>query len=270
MRARVGLIALCCTIMLCFLAGCNYNSGTVEDERKDPYYLKGKDQLSRKDYSGAEESFLRALERNPRNSNAQLELGIIYEEGRQDYVGAIYYYQKYLRLMGPKGDDPVIRGRITSCKRAFVLQSGITPDSSSLERQLEQVVANNQNLQISLKNLNASHEALKVENAELRSRLVQQDAELARAQSLLAGSATLQRVPTQVSTQNLLQANQTQPFNTRETAPQRVGVYTIQAGDNFERVARKMNTKTKVISELNPGVDPRKLQIGQEIKVPVQ
>jgi len=131
-------------------------------------------------------------------------------------------------------------------------------------------VANNQNLQISLKNLNASHEALKVENAELRSRLVQQDAELARAQSLLAGSATLQRVPTQVGTQNFLQANQTQPFNTRETAPQRVGVYTIQAGDNFERVARKMNTKTKVISDLNPGVDPRKLQIGQEIKVPVQ
>jgi LysM repeat protein len=31
-----------------------------------------------------------------------------------------------------------------------------------------------------------------------------------------------------------------------------------------------MNTKTKVISDLNPGVDPRKLQIGQEIKVPVQ
>jgi LysM repeat protein len=256
--------------MLCFQAGCNYNSGTVEDERKDPYYLKGKDQLVRRDYNGAEESFLKALERNPRNGAAHLELGVLYEEGRQDYVGAIYYYQKYLRLMGSKGEDPVIRGRITACKRAFVLQSGITPDSSSMERQLEQAVANNQNLQISLKNLNASHEALKVENAELRSRLVEQDAELARAQSLLSESANIKRVSTQVVAPGLLQSAQTQPFIAREGSTQKVGVYVIQAGDNFERVARKMNTKTKVISDLNPGVDSRKLQIGQEIKVPVQ
>ena len=44
--------------------------------------------------------------------------------------------------------------------------------------------------------------------------------------------------------------------------------HTIVSGDSFGKLAGKYNTTSAKIQELNPGLDPTKLQIGQKIKVP--
>ncbi|WFA22729.1 LysM peptidoglycan-binding domain-containing protein [Paenibacillus mucilaginosus] len=42
---------------------------------------------------------------------------------------------------------------------------------------------------------------------------------------------------------------------------------TIKSGDSFWRLAGTFKTTTAAIQALNPGVDPRKLQVGQKVRV---
>lgn len=44
--------------------------------------------------------------------------------------------------------------------------------------------------------------------------------------------------------------------------------YTIKAGDTFFSIAQSHGTTVEKIQAANPGVDPKKLQVGQVIKLP--
>lgn len=44
--------------------------------------------------------------------------------------------------------------------------------------------------------------------------------------------------------------------------------YSIQPGDTFSKIAQKYGISTQTLLTLNPGVDPKRLQVGQGIKVP--
>jgi LysM repeat protein len=44
-------------------------------------------------------------------------------------------------------------------------------------------------------------------------------------------------------------------------------VHTIQRGDTYETIAAQYGTTVDALVELNPGVDPTQLTIGQEIRV---
>lgn len=46
-------------------------------------------------------------------------------------------------------------------------------------------------------------------------------------------------------------------------------LYTIRPGDSFFSLAQRFNTTVEAIMAANPGVDPRNLQIGQTICIPV-
>ncbi|WP_129710511.1 N-acetylmuramoyl-L-alanine amidase family protein [Priestia megaterium] len=48
-----------------------------------------------------------------------------------------------------------------------------------------------------------------------------------------------------------------------------VTFYTIQSGDTFYSIAKKYNITVQQLQDANPGVDPTKLQIGQQIVLPV-
>ncbi|MEN8661890.1 MAG: LysM peptidoglycan-binding domain-containing protein [Lentimonas sp.] len=52
------------------------------------------------------------------------------------------------------------------------------------------------------------------------------------------------------------------------TASTPAGVYKIQSGDNFAKIASNKGLSLQALLDANPGVDPRRLQIGQEIKIP--
>lgn len=46
------------------------------------------------------------------------------------------------------------------------------------------------------------------------------------------------------------------------------GTYTIAAGDNLSRIAAKFGTSVDAIESENPGIDSRRLRVGQKIRVP--
>lgn len=45
-------------------------------------------------------------------------------------------------------------------------------------------------------------------------------------------------------------------------------VHTIQSGDTFSGLARQYGVRIRDLEEANPGVNPNRLQIGQEIRIP--
>ena len=46
------------------------------------------------------------------------------------------------------------------------------------------------------------------------------------------------------------------------------GSYTVEAGDNFSRIAKKVGVSLGALLEANPDADPRRLRIGQTINLP--
>ena len=43
--------------------------------------------------------------------------------------------------------------------------------------------------------------------------------------------------------------------------------YTVQSGDTLESIARKTGTTVSRLEQLNPGVDPTALRVGEKIRV---
>jgi LysM repeat protein len=56
---------------------------------------------------------------------------------------------------------------------------------------------------------------------------------------------------------------------TATPATPRVITYTVQPGDILNRIARDFNTTAEAIIELNPGINPDSLRIGEVLQIPV-
>lgn len=51
-------------------------------------------------------------------------------------------------------------------------------------------------------------------------------------------------------------------------APASSGTYKVKKGDYPAKIAKDLGVSLKALLDANPGLDPKKLQIGQELKVP--
>jgi LysM repeat protein len=47
-----------------------------------------------------------------------------------------------------------------------------------------------------------------------------------------------------------------------------VQVHTVKSGDNFSTIARSYDVSVNALIEANPAVNPRRLQIGQRVRIP--
>lgn len=65
-------------------------------------------------------------------------------------------------------------------------------------------------------------------------------------------------------------AGSARPANNATSAASTSGEYTIVAGDNFWKIARKLGCKVADLENLNPDVESARLRVGQKIKVPTK
>lgn len=56
---------------------------------------------------------------------------------------------------------------------------------------------------------------------------------------------------------------------TASTSQAKLPVHRIASGDNFARIAKAYNVGLQSLLDANPNVDPRRLQIGQEVVLPL-
>jgi LysM repeat protein len=47
-----------------------------------------------------------------------------------------------------------------------------------------------------------------------------------------------------------------------------VQVHLVRSGDNFSTIARTYDVSVNALLEANPGINPRRLQIGQKVRIP--
>ena len=246
------LTLLICAVLL--LVGCVPQQSNTTDEKREAHYIAGMARVRAMDYEGAIQEFEKALQANPSNASAHFELGWLYEKDERDLVGAIYHYDRYLRLRPNAPNADAVRARLQRCKQ--LLASTVTPISTAptLQREIERLTA---------------------ENMELKRQI----------ETLRAYLATYLRTMTQTVTS----VTQTQPQQYQTTSPPSVSVqgtapqsvqtqpsppsfrkHTIRQGETLYIIARKYGVSVDALLKANPGIDPRKLQVGQTINVPTQ
>src|ERR1041385_3002415 len=79
------------------LAGCDPGSPSG-DEQKESHFIAATKRVQERDFDGAIELFEKSLDVNPRSASAHFELGILYQQQRNDFAAALYHLQKAVAL----------------------------------------------------------------------------------------------------------------------------------------------------------------------------
>jgi LysM repeat protein len=262
MSIRLRCAAL--MLMLClWMSGCSPTAETQLDEQRNPHYLAGKEKLGALDYKGAIESFERAVEDNPRSAFAHFELGVLYEQRESDYATALYHYNRALKLRPNGHPAEIIRQRIPGCKQELVKADSLAIINPNALRETEN---------------------LRAQNAALRSQVEQLQAQLlSRPITPITGSPTPtgRDVPSPSgfsappSGSETSIGNRTTPPSTTTGSPSgtsstRGRTHVVRAGETVTSIAKRYSVKPGSLLAANPGLDPRRMKIGQTLNVPAQ
>ena len=241
------------------------------DDEKEPHFVLGKSRVNAMDYTGAVEAFEESLEVDPHSAAAHFELGWLFEEKVSDPAAAIYHYEQYLKLQPDASNGDVIRQRIDSCKQQLATDVLQLPSTPAAQEQLEKLVEQNRQLQSQVDQLNA---AIKQWTAYYAS-------EQARATAAPASTATAPVPQTQVSmatpddmTSQPIAAAQSVPtstVNSRPAAPKakpRFHTHTVTSGETLAAIARKTGVSLTALLQANPGLNAKKLHVGQVVYLP--
>ncbi len=225
----------------CFFFGCEPTGGTVNAEDKEPHFLDGRRQVQQRDFEGAERSFHKALEANPRSSLAHREIGLLFLSHKNDPAAAIYHLQRYLTLMPESPDKSEIHGHIEALKGDLAKEVLGSP-----KNQPGQII---QQLRAELNRLGAKNQALR---HQLQTRGI----------PLPSLRETNQTANLPLNTGAQGNRPPTQNNNSRR--------HTVKSGQNPTSIARTYKISLQQLYKANPGLNPAKLQIGQELIIPTQ
>lgn len=256
-------------------AGCFPVAESDLSEKKDPFYIKGRNLANALDYQGAAEAFEKALEANPRNSAAHLELGILNEERFGNFAAAIYHYEKFLRLNPNSPQAANLRGRLVTCKQELAKSVYTGPVTPTMQKELERLTAEN----LRLSRLTEDLHAQLARSAATISNLTAQVASQTRAGGAGPGPAGGPRsAPSALGNQPGAAPPSRAPgvFSgsvagasrpERDASPAR-RVHTVKPRETPAAIARKYGISVNALLQANPGLDPRRLKIGQTVNVP--
>ena len=233
------------------LGGCLPPAHTQLDEEKEPHFLEGKHMVNALDYSRAIECFEKAIAVNPRSAAAHFEAGLLYEKNQQDYAAAIYHFERFLDLRPRSDYAEVVKQRILACKQELARTISLGPVTASLQREFEQLAEENKRL----------HE--EVERWRVYAAHLQTLTNAIAATAPAAWTRPAQAVaPVQRSEQPALPV----------TNPGAQGgrTHTIKPGETPAAIARKYGFRVVALMAANPGLDARRLRIGQSLNLPLQ
>lgn len=240
-------------------------------EEKDPHFIDGKKRVGSMDYDGAIDSFERALQANPKSGAAHLELGLLYEQRRNDPVSALYHYQRHLQLRKDSSVADVVAQKIAGCKRELAKGVSVAVVNRDMQRDLDRLTTT---------------------NSAMRERLAILEAELQRRPRFLTNYVTNWLTVTQYLTRTIevpapqapqpitptpapgaqIQTAQPQtptiPAPRAPVTPARPERYTVRSGDTFAKIARQYGLTAHALSRANPRVTPSRIKPGQVLIIP--
>ncbi|WCJ58569.1 LysM peptidoglycan-binding domain-containing protein [Fontisphaera persica] len=236
--------------------GCFPPTDSALDEAKEPYYVLGLRKLGSFDYKGAVEAFEKAVEANPRSASAHFQLGVLYEQKiaeENSYAIAIYHYNKFLQLRPRSAHAEIVKQRIIACKQELAKPIALAPGAQSVLRDIER---------------------LKVENAQLRSQLEAWVAYATNRAALAPPPVAPSPMPPGTSTPAATNPPTTvsHPLapspSVATNRPSAMRTHKVQANETPAAIARKYGISLRALMDANPGVDARRLKIGQVLNIP--
>jgi len=238
-------------VLLCAgLAGCLPGPNQSEEE-KEPHFLAGKSAINSMDYKGAIEAFEKALEVNPHSSAAHFELAWLYDQKDPNPAAAIYHYEQYLRLQPGAGNAETVTNRILACKQELA-KAILLPNTPGMQRELDQLAEENKRLRDEVEKWRAYYRTQPGTNP-------------------VTATATPRPVTTPDDSPVATASPPSNPTRddrraTRPSGDQRT--HTVQAGETPYAIARKYGIKLDALQSANPGMDPRRLRVGQTLNIP--
>jgi LysM repeat protein len=250
------------------LGGCSPSDQSQLDEEKEPHFVLGNSRVNAMDYQGAIEAFQESLEVNPRSASAHFRLACLYDTKESDPAAAIYHYQEYLRLE-PKADNAeVITQRIYSCKQQLAADVLQMPSAPAAQQQLEKIVEQNRQLQ---QQVDALKETVRQWNAYYANQQaaqsnpspVQNNSQTATANSPAPDDISAQPAIVQQPAPE----KKSHPADSPPLKP-KLHTHTVAAGETLAAIARKTRVSLNSLLAANPGLNPKKLHVGQPVNLP--
>jgi len=240
-------------LLLCAILGaCTPTAEGPQDDQKNPFYLSGKERVQAMDYTGAVESFERALQQNPRSVLAHFELGLVHEQHLADYATALYHYNKAIKLRPAGYPADNIRQRIPACRQELLKADSLAVVYPSALRETEK---------------------LREENQELRRQILELKTGVAASGHAAPSGLASSGGPERSSTNRLSNANTSGGSGNVESGNstgEKVRSYTVRPGETLASISRSQNVRLDALLAANRGLDPKRLKVGQTIKVPLR
>lgn len=232
-------------VALLALTGCDKDSQSMEErEERDPYVKSGQAEMEAGNWDEAINAFKEAIENDSLLARPHLDLALIYQQHKINYIHSIYHYDRYIELR---------------------------PDAEKTEFINEQKLKVAQALANTL--INNSPEVKKV--VQDRNQLIQQNAELKkRLTAALKGTKTVSTpAPVTKQTATKIIPKSATPSATQTSSSTKHQIYHVVAGDNLTKIAAKFyddSSNWDIILEANKDSlrSPRDLKVGQTLVIP--
>jgi LysM repeat protein len=229
------------------LGGCDSSGQGTADDEKEPHFVLGQNRVNAMDYQGAVEAFEESLEVNPHSAAAHFQLAMLYDEKESNPAAAIYHYQQYLRYEPNASNAEVVQQRIYTCKQQLAADVLPLPSSPAAQQQLQQLADKNRQLQDEVDKWRAYYAS-------------QTAAAAKNGQAPVSGNSATELASATASPTRV--AANPAPAKT----PARTHV--VVAGETPAAIARKSGVSLTALLDANPGLNPRKMRVGQTINLP--
>jgi LysM repeat protein len=234
------------------LSGCLPSDQDPSAEEKEPHFVLGQGRVNAMDYQGAVQAFEESLEVNPHSAAAHFELGWLYDEKEADPASAIYHYQQYLKLSPNAGNAEVIKQRIESCKQQLAADVLPLPSTPAAQNQINQLIEQNQQLQDEVNKWRAYY----------ASQTAAKNPSSSAPPANAASPSPAKNVTTAAGNPG---ENRSAPATAARTTPR---THTVAAGETAVRIARRYGISLDALLAANPGLEPRRMRVGQVLTVP--
>ncbi len=226
-------------------------------------------------FEAAREAYQKAIEVNPANFYAHQELGDLYFQRFNDPGMALYHYHRYLeigqRVNGRTFTDPTAESGIQGCelKLAERVAGQIARQRPAVE--FEQLKRDNDVLRQQLAELQRQLQLRALEN---RNPPPATNAVPTNRVSVptpvpnnLRTPAPTNRVTPRIKP-NFSPTREATSNPTREAPRPAPRTYVVHAGDTPATIARAQGVRLPDLLAANPGLEPRRMKVGQVIKLP--
>jgi len=236
---KLYYLPLCLAVVV--LSACKKDAESSDArEERDPLVKTGQGYMEQQLWSEAEQSFKEALDNDPMMARPHLDLALIYQQYKPNYVHAIYHYDRYLELRPDSEKAEFINEQKTKLQQAVA--NNIIKESPQVKQVLDEL------------------NRLRKENASLKKQL----ADAATGTKSAAATAAEQPSPAASSA-----SGDNQPASTAASHQ----IYHVVAGDTLTKIATKYygdSAKWDVIFEANKDTlpSPGDLRVGQTLVIP--